>query len=173
MLVPLEKIKEEYKRKTFRRVLTNRMTIVAYRLFKYQPDLHLAFICYRLKIDFGFTFAEICNFTGIPPHTLKSYIHTVARILKSEVLKSLSDEGMEQAIDEWERTKIDEDSTIAYYRDKVGDDDSWFSRMISDRNIKWKDLEYLGSESENFFNNLMTLEKNGRQDTTDTNTKTA
>ena len=141
-------------------MLTNKMTIVAYRLFKNNPDLHLALMCYRLKIDFGFTFAEICNFTGIPPDDLKSFIHTVAALLDSEVLKILSEENMESAIEEYERMKVDQDSTIAYYKTKLnGADDTWFSRRVADRELKWKDLEYLGTESENFFINLMKKER--------------
>lgn len=88
MLPILEKMAEETKEKIrYGRVLTNKMTIVAWKLFQHDRNLHYGFILYRLRRDFGFKDWEISNLTGIPVTQIRHYITRMKPILDSEVLK--------------------------------------------------------------------------------------
>lgn len=92
MIAALAKIKEDYKKKPiFSRVLTNRMTIIGWRLFKSSHRLHLALIIYRLKRDFGFTEWEIANFTGIPVRDIHNFMRKFKPLLDTEVLKVMAE----------------------------------------------------------------------------------
>lgn len=92
MLPILQKIKEDQKKKiVFSRVLTNRMTITAWRLFKHDHKLHLGFIVYRLKRDFGFTEYEVANFTGIPVSDIHNLLKTVRKLINTGIIKIISE----------------------------------------------------------------------------------
>lgn len=92
MLPILEKLKEEQKKRVvFSRVLTNRMTITAWRLFKSDRNLHLGFIIYRLRRDFGFTEYEAANFTGIPVKDIHNLLKTVRKLMNTGVIKSIAE----------------------------------------------------------------------------------
>lgn len=91
MLPILEKLKAEQKKKVvFSRVLTNRMTITAWRLYSRDRVLHLGFIVYRLKRDFGFTEYEAANLTGIPVKDIHNMLKTVRKLINSGILKEIA-----------------------------------------------------------------------------------
>ena len=92
-------------RKKWSRVLTNRMTIVGYRLFKHSHTLHLGFIIMRLRKDFGFTLYEVANFTGIPYKTLENYSGRIRKLLESEALKILARMDYNEEKEIWFRRK--------------------------------------------------------------------
>lgn len=133
------------------RILTNKMTIVAARLFKKTPALHLALICYRLKMDFGFTLSEICNFTGIPPNVLYDYLQAIRRMLYARVFDILATEDFQKAIDEWENKSIKNGQTIAYYLDKGNKKVNSKAKFDEETLEKWG---YFGEHSEKFFTSL-------------------
>lgn len=99
MLPELQEIKRT--RKQYSKVLTNRMTIAAWKLFKKDPILHFAFILYRLRNDFNFTAWEIANFTGIPTRQVQYYMKTIKPILDSEVLKVLAKMDYKGELEMW------------------------------------------------------------------------
>ncbi len=91
MKLLLKTYKEEQKKKVnFSRVLTNRATIIGWRMFQKDRTIHMGFILYRLKRDFGFTDWEIANFTGIPKRDIHNFMRRIKPILDSEVLQQLA-----------------------------------------------------------------------------------
>lgn len=91
MLHILKKTREENLRRPFvyTRIVDNRMTIVGHRLFKHSRNLHLALIVHRLRRDFGFTWYEVANFTGIPIRDLSNLYRRLKPLLDDEILKTL------------------------------------------------------------------------------------
>jgi len=151
MLKRLEKMREERRRKTYLRIPTNKMTIVAARLFRKNPPLHLAFICYRLKMDFGFTVSEICNFTGIPPRTLFYYLSVIRKMLYAKVFDILATEDFQKAIEEWENKDVKNGATIAWYIPQKGTKINKNAKFDEETVEKWG---YFGEHSEKFFTSL-------------------
>lgn len=85
----------------FSRTLTNRMTIVAYKLFKQDRQMHLGFILYRLRKDFGFTMWEVANLTGVPVRTIKYFMDLIDPTLESGVLKELKKMDYDKEEEDW------------------------------------------------------------------------
>ena len=79
-----------YKEIGYVRILTNKMTIVAWKLFKSDRRMHFAMILYRFKRDFGFTELEIANFTGMPVKEVNSLLQIALKFMRSDVLKIIA-----------------------------------------------------------------------------------
>ncbi len=143
----LAKLKEENKRKkVYSRVLTNRMTIVGHKLFKSDQHLHLAFMIYRLRRDFGFTAWEIANLTGIPTRQVYKFYERLKPILKSEILKTLARMDYEQDSQAWYSIPSPNGTAQGYY--KIKDYPAWYSN--ASKNKKWSNIPKLqiGYETE-------------------------
>ena len=82
-------------------MLTNRMTIVAWKLFRTSKMKHLGFILYRLRRDFGFTDWEIANLTGIPMTNVSNYLASIKPVLDLEVLDILARMDEKGEIEAW------------------------------------------------------------------------
>ncbi len=99
----MKQLKAENKqRKVYSRVLTNQMTIVGWKLFKSDRTLHLAFMVYRLRRDFGFTAWEIANLTGIPTKQVYKLWEKLKPLLNSEILKILGDMDYKGELQAWD-----------------------------------------------------------------------
>jgi len=131
----LEHLRDDNKkRKTYSRILTNKMTIVAYKLFCDNPKMHIAFILYRLEKDFGFTQWEVANFTGIPMRYIARWVRNVKRVLDLEVLKVLSRMDFEKEMAAWDNIKDEkEHGPQGYQRDKS----PWF---LSRKKLSYFDI---------------------------------
>ncbi len=141
----LAKLKEENKRKKiYSRVLTNSMTIVGHKLFKSDRQLHLAFMIYRLRRDFGFTAWEIANLTGIPTRTIYKFYELLKPILNSEILKTLSNMDYEKDMDAWYTLPSPNGNAQGYYR--IKDYPAWYAKSK-----KWSTAPSLkiGEDTEN------------------------
>ena len=101
----LPELKKIWHPKTYRRILTNKMTIVMYKLFHGDKYLHLAMMLYRLKVDFGFTNIEISNFSGVNPRTVQQYCRRVSKLLESQVKRVYSHANFQKEIEECENRR--------------------------------------------------------------------
>lgn len=153
-------------KKTYRRILNNEMTVVGYKLFKYDRSIHYGFLLYRLVVDFGFTLSEVANFTGIPPTTVRRYIGTIKKLLLSEVLKILTTSDMEKEIEQFDMFKLGQlphgymdVKKWEEFQEEVPDekDRSWFSyHLVHKRKLKWSKRQYVfGNDSAAFFTKLL------------------
>ena len=156
MLPILQRLKEDQKKKVvFSRVLTNRMTITAWRLFKSDSNLHLGFIIYRLKRDFGFTEYEVANFTGIPVSNINNLLKPVRKLIDSDVIRNIAkyDYQYDEQLHTWRSLPRGHDlRPQGYYtiKDKL----AWFqnTEKYKKRWDKESDIK-LGEESEKEWNN--------------------
>lgn len=76
--------------KKFSKTLTNKMTIVMWRLFRSSRTLHFGFMLFRLEQDFGMTEWDVANFTGIPARQVGKFVEATKEIMKSSVLRELA-----------------------------------------------------------------------------------
>jgi len=142
----LEKLKEENKKKIiYSRIVTNRMTIVAWRLWKQDHKVHLGFLCYRLRRDFGFTWWEVANFTGIPVAELKQMYHKIKPLLDSSVLKILAEMDEEGALKEWRELSMGDRQQGLYV---IHDYPAWYLRTKRAKRYSTEPEIKLGTESE-------------------------
>lgn len=157
MLPVLQKMKE--KNATYSRILTNRMTIVGYRLFKHSHKIHLAFIVYRLKRDFGFTWWEVANFTGIPEKKLIEFYLEIKPLLDTEILKYLANLDEEGALEEWRNIPDTRNGKQGKYI--VRETKAWFDDMPRTKS-RQKEPEFrFGGESEKDYNKTTEEQKHG------------
>ena len=132
------------KRKDYSRVLSNKMTIVAWELYKTDRRLHLAFIIHRLRFDFGFNQFEIANFTGMPIQDINELERRTKKILDSEVLKILANLKEDDKLKSWYELP-DGHGKIQGYRPII-DYPAWY---LEKQEKKYKEPFFkLGSETE-------------------------
>ena len=153
MIPILEKLHEENKKKIiYSRIVTNRMTIVAWKLWKQDRKVHLGFICYRLRRDFGFTWWEIANFTGIPVYELKVMYEKIKPLLDSNVLRILAELDEEGALKEWREVSMGSREQGLFV---VHDYPAWYSRTDRAKRFSTKPDIQLGTESEKDYDKKM------------------
>lgn len=142
----LEKMRDKnLKKKVYQRIVTNNMTIVAHRLFKGDRTLHLAFIIYRLRRDFGFTDFEVANFTGIPVGVINKMRQKLRPILESKVLQTLSKMDYDEDLNEWMMKNDGHGAPQGYYI--VKERKPWYHDERYEEKYK-EPLIKLGLESE-------------------------
>lgn len=156
MLPIMMKLKEDNKNKVgskkpiiYSRILTNRMTIVAWKLFKKDRKLHYAFLLYRLKRDFGFTNWELANFTGMPMDHVNNHLRVIKPIIKSGILKILAKMDDENELREWKEVKHN-GKEQGYYI--VKEYPAWYEKP---KRITEKPYFQLGSETEKELDELL------------------
>lgn len=124
MLKELEEIKSEneklnaaihLQRKTYSRIMTNEMTVVAHRLFKDDKEGQLWIILFRLKQDFGFSYWEIANFTGTPVAKIQKIMTKYKPIIDSKILNSLSKLDKENDQNKWLNMIVNKKHKQGYY----------------------------------------------------------
>lgn len=133
------------KKKVYQKIVTNNMSIVAHRLFKEDRTLHLAFIVYRLRRDFGFTDFEVANLTGIPMGILNKMRQKLRPILQTKVLDVLAKMDYNEELNEWNNKNDGHGCPQGYYTVKTHKawyDDKRFNEKYKEPLIK------LGTESE-------------------------
>lgn len=128
---------ENKQKRIYSRTLSNRMTIVAWKLFNHNRRLHFAFIVYRLRRDFGFTYWEIANFTGLPTATLRQWVHRMMPLLKSQIIQTLVSMDYDEEEDNWEHANAEKDKKYP----------AWYD--VDKYKEKYKEPDFkLGGESE-------------------------
>lgn len=156
----LENLKEKnLKKKVYQRVVSNNMSIVAHKLFKSDRTLHLAFITYRLRRDFGFTDLEVANLTGIPMNIIEKMRVKLKPILESKVLDILAKMDYEEELHEWNMLGDGHGGKQGYY--VIKDYPAWYDDKRYNEKYKEK-LIKLGTESEKEYEEKRT-EKQSRE----------
>ncbi len=155
----LPELKKIWHPKTYRRILTNKMTIVMYKLFHGDKYLHLAMMLYRLKVDFGFTNIEISNFSGVNPRTVQQYCRRVSKLLESQVMRVYSHANFQKEIEEWENRRGIGGSKQGFYsEDEI---ERWEKKRANkERKFGGKPAFSAGSKTEHLFDE-MAKEQNG------------
>ncbi len=150
MLPILEKIKEgKLIKKTYSRVLTNKMTLIAWQLYKTNARLHFAFFLYRLRKDFGFTEWEIANLTGVPVLHQNVLFSKVKKILDGEILKTLANNKVEEELEKF-RMLGEKGGLPQGYMPVRDDDNAWYLEETRKRYGSEKYFK-LGMESQKEF----------------------
>lgn len=133
------------------RILTNSMTIAGWKLFGSDYRLHFGFILWRLRTDFGMSYWELANFTGIPMKPLKKFFETVKPIIQSDVLQIIAKENQDTEIDEW--NLIPDTGGLP----QALTEDGWYNKKIAERfrgqNIGAR--ERYGEELEKYFKDII------------------
>lgn len=74
---------------------------MGHKLYKSNKILHLTFLIYRLKRDFGYTLIELANLTGIPPYELEYFYRKYKKTLFDEVRKIISSMDFDKELEAW------------------------------------------------------------------------
>jgi len=101
---PVYHPKRTYNKKNLR-ISTTEATIILSKLFPQNTTLFIAFLIYRLKMDLGFTVAEVCNFTGLTKSQLKKFVSITQNLLYLKVFDILEKEDIQKEIEifQWRR----------------------------------------------------------------------
>lgn len=143
----LATIQDQNKKKIiYSRVVTNKMTAVAWKLFRTDRSLHFGLILYRLRRDFGFTWWELANFTGIPEAHLHQFYKIVKPYLEAHIFKTLARMDEQGELDRWRDLPAGNGKSQGYYIPR--DAPAWFQyRKRAGRWQRPPDIQ-LGMESE-------------------------
>jgi hypothetical protein len=153
----LENLKEKnLKKKVYQRVVSNNMSVVAHKLFKSDKVLHLAFITYRLRRDFGFTDVEVANLTGIPMNTIEKMRTVLKPILESKVLDVLAKMDYQEELLKWDMLGDGHGNKQGYY--VIKDHKPWYDDKRYSEKYK-EPLIKLGMESEKEYEKKRTEEQ--------------
>ena len=128
-------------------VLNNKTTILAWRLFKSDRRLHLGFVVYRFKKDFGFTDLEIANFTGIPVAEVNAMLNKAMPIIKSGILRQMVkfDYNYDEELHVWRSLRA-HGRPQGYYI--IKDYPAWYEESTFHKKWEKKPDFQFGSESE-------------------------
>ena len=136
--------KDAYPRKQWSKILTNKMTIIGWRLYGKDRALHFAFVLYRLKKDLGFTEFELANFTGMPVDHVNKFMKRMRPILESNILNEMAKVQWEEDEHAW-RSIPAFGLPQGYY---IVKDQSWYDRGLKPMKVKGEPAIRLGRESE-------------------------
>ena len=136
-----------YKEIGYVRILTNKMTIVAWKFFKGDRRMHFAIILYRFKKDFGFTELEIANFTGMPLKEVNTLLQIAIKFMRSDVLKIIakSDFEWDEELHAWRSLKAF-GKRQGYY--EVKDRPAWYTESRKGKRWSTKPDFQFGGETE-------------------------
>ena len=140
-----------YKEIGYIRILSNKMTIVAWKLFKGDRRMHFALILYRFKRDFGFTELEIANFTGMPVEDVHSLLKIALKFMKSDILKIIANTDFEwdEELHAWRSLKA-HGKRQGYY--EIKDRPSWYTESRKGKRWRTKPDFQFGGETEKELN---------------------
>lgn len=114
-----------------------------WRLFRSNRTLHMGFILYRLKRDFGFTDWDCANLTGIPAKKVGHFLEAIHAIMRSNVLKELAKMDFEEEEQGWRaRPYRGGYQAQGYFIPKT---DEWYAKHKTKRQLP---AFSLGAESE-------------------------
>jgi len=120
---------------------TTHATILLNKLFKFNPQIWIAFLILRLKMDLGFTKAELCNFTGLSPKQLERFMLVMRNLLYLKVFDILDKEDIQKDIERFQNLFLPGTGKLAWYDPKkarkiakLGFSNKNYKKLIS----RWK-----------------------------------